>query len=56
MKGNVARTGLRLTTILVSMVVGMAAVILCCCIFLFLNRYRSAYPRKEASPWQFQQT
>ena len=21
-----------------------------------LNRYRSAYPRKEASPWQFQQT
>lgn len=21
-----------------------------------LNRYRSAYPRKEESPWQFQQT
>lgn len=42
MKGNVSRTGLRITTILVSMVVGMAAVILCCCIFLFLNRYRSA--------------
>ena len=36
------RTGLRTTTILVSMVVGVVAIILCCCIGLFLNRYRSA--------------
>ena len=42
MKGRISRTGLRITTILVSMVVGMAAVILCCCIVLFLNRYRIA--------------
>ena len=33
---------MRITTILVSMVVGVVAVILCCCIFLFLHRYRSA--------------
>ncbi|WP_071429205.1 histidine kinase [Angelakisella massiliensis] len=42
MKGGGARTGLRITTILVSMVVGVVAIILCCCIMLFLNRYRSA--------------
>ena len=42
MKDGVSRTGLRITTILVSMVVGLVAVILCCCIILFLNRYRSA--------------
>ena len=42
MRGGVSRTGLRITTILVSMVVGVVAVILCCCILLFLNRYRSA--------------
>ena len=41
MKG-ISRTGLRITTILVSMVVGVVAVILCCCIIIFLNRYRSA--------------
>ena len=41
MKG-VSRTELRITTILVSMVVGLVTVILCCCIFIFLNRYRSA--------------
>lgn len=34
--------GLRTTTILFSMVVGVVTVILCCCIFLFLNRYRGA--------------
>ena len=39
---TVPRTGLRITTILVSMVVGVVAVILCCCILLFLSRYRSA--------------
>ena len=33
---------MRITTILVSMVVGVVAIILCCCIFLFLDRYRSA--------------
>ena len=42
MKGEFARTRLRITTILVAMVVGVVAVILCCCIFLFLGRYRSA--------------
>ena len=42
MKGGVSRTGLRITTILVSIVVGVVTVILCCCILLFLNRYRSA--------------
>ena len=42
MKSGVSRTGLRITTILVSMVVGVVAIILCCCILLFLNRYRSA--------------
>lgn len=42
MKDRCPHTGLRITTILVSMVVGVVAVILCCCIFLFLDRYRSA--------------
>ena len=32
----------RITTILVTMVVGMVAVILVCCIGLFLDRYRRA--------------
>lgn len=42
MKGGASPTGLRTATILVSMVVGVASIILCCCIFLFLDRYRSA--------------
>lgn len=42
MKDRCPHTGLRITTILVSMVVGVVAVILCCCIFLFLDRYRNA--------------
>ena len=42
MKEKTARTGPRTTTILVSMVVGIVTVILCCCIGLFLDRYRSA--------------
>lgn len=42
MKRGVARGGVRITTILVAMVVGVVAVILCCCIFLFLDRYRNA--------------
>ena len=42
MKGGASRTGLRTTTILVSMVVGVVAIILFCCIILFLDRYRSA--------------
>lgn len=42
MKQNAPPTGVRITTILVSMVVGVVAIILCCCIFLFLDRYRSA--------------
>ena len=37
-----ARTGLRITTILVAMVAGVVAVILAVCIALFLDRYRSA--------------
>ena len=37
-----SRTGLRITTILVSMVVSVVAVILLCCIALFLSRYRNA--------------
>ena len=41
MKNGVSRTGLRITTILVSMVVGVVAIILCCCMLFFLNRYRS---------------
>ena len=42
MKEKTARTGPRTTTILVSMVVGIVTVILCCCIGLFLGRYRRA--------------
>lgn len=42
MKKHCPHTGLRITTILVSMVVGVVAVILCCCILLFLDRYRNA--------------
>ena len=42
MRRAVSRTDLRITTILVTMVVGVVALILCCCIALFLNRYRSA--------------
>ncbi|WP_363315545.1 cache domain-containing sensor histidine kinase [uncultured Flavonifractor sp.] len=42
MRRSVSPTGLRITTILVTMVVGVVSVILCCCILLFLNRYRSA--------------
>ena len=37
-----ARTRLRTTTILVSMVVGVVAIMLFCCITIFLDRYRSA--------------
>lgn len=36
------RKGLRITTILAAMVVGIVAIILLCCILLFLNRYRDA--------------
>ena len=39
MKEKVASTGLRITTILVTMVVGVVAIILCCFIILFMNRY-----------------
>ncbi len=39
MKEKVTRTGLRITTILVTMVVGVVAIILCCFIILFMNRY-----------------
>ena len=42
MKTAGRQRGPRITAILVAMVVGMAAVILCGCILLFLNRYRSA--------------
>lgn len=42
MKDRVPRTGLRITSILVTMVVGTVAIILVCYIFLFLDRYRSA--------------
>lgn len=42
MKRGLSQTGLRTTTILVSMVVGVVAIILCCCILLFLDHYRSA--------------
>jgi len=40
LKGGVS--GPRTTTILVSMVAGVVSVILCCCITLFLTRYRGA--------------
>ena len=36
---KVPHTGLRITTILVSMVVGIVAIILCCLTVLFMNRY-----------------
>lgn len=42
MKGKVHRTGLRITTILVAMVVGVVAVVANSCVFVFLNRYRKA--------------
>ncbi|HIX91039.1 MAG TPA: sensor histidine kinase [Candidatus Agathobaculum pullicola] len=42
LKDRVSRTGLRITTIQVSIVLGVVAVILCCSILLFLNRYRNA--------------
>ena len=42
MSKNVAQTGLRITTILVAMVVGVVAIILCCFLALFLNRYQDA--------------
>ena len=42
MRTGAAPRGPRITTILVSMVVGVVAFILCCCILLFLDRYRSA--------------
>lgn len=42
MKHKGSRQGLRITVILVSMVVGVVAIILFCCILLFLSRYRSA--------------
>lgn len=42
MKQGAARTRLRTTTILVSMVVGVVAIMLFCCITIFLDRYRSA--------------
>ena len=39
---KLSQTGLRITTILVSMVVGVVAIILLCFIALFLDRYRNA--------------
>ena len=42
MNARAPRTGLRITTILVTMVVGTVAIILLCCILLLLDRYRSA--------------
>ncbi len=42
MNARAPRTGLRITTILVTMVVGTVAIILLCCVLLFLDRYRSA--------------
>ena len=42
MKQRAPYTGLRITTILVSMVVSVVTIILCCCVFVFLDRYRSA--------------
>ena len=42
MNARAPRTGLRITTILGTMVVGTVAIILLCCILLFLDRYRSA--------------
>ena len=42
MNARAPHTGLRITNILVTMVVGTVAIILLCCILLFLDRYRSA--------------
>ena len=42
MKAGSSRRGPRTTALLVSMVVGMVSIIVCCCVVLFLNRYRSA--------------
>lgn len=42
MRDRAPRTKLRITSILVTKVVGTVAVILICCIALFLDRYRSA--------------
>lgn len=42
MRTGASRRGLRTTTILVFMVVGVVSVILGCCIGLFLGRYRDA--------------
>ena len=42
MKGKVHRTGLRITSILVAMVVGVVAVVANSCVFVFFNRYRKA--------------
>ena len=42
MSKNNVQTGLRITTILVAMVVGVVAIILCCFLALFLNRYQDA--------------
>ena len=39
---KLSQTGLRITTILVSMVVGVVAIMLLCFILLFLDRYRNA--------------
>ena len=37
-----SQSGPRTSTILVAMVAVLASIILCCCIVLFLERYRSA--------------
>jgi len=42
LKAGSSRRGPRTTALLVSMVVGMVSIIVCCCVVLFLNRYRSA--------------
>ena len=42
MSRPVSRSGPRTSTILVAMVAVLASIILCCCIVLFLERYRSA--------------
>ena len=42
MNARAPHNGLRITNILVTMVVGTVAIILLCCILLFLDRYRSA--------------
>ncbi len=45
MRDGTSSKGPRTTTILLTMVVGVMTVILCFCIFVFLNRYRSALVR-----------